>query len=230
MPGKHIVKSFDRDMDRLKEKLLEMGAAAGSQLSMTMETIATQDQGMARVIVAGDKKVNALQHEVDQLTVSLLALRQPMAFDLRVVIAGLKIAGDLERIADYSANIARHIFSLEALPSNRHIEAIRKMTATAHAMLEDVLDAFDRLDLAQANAVWHRDDEIDHTYRKLLTQLRTFMTEEPENVGACTSLLFVARCCERIGDHITNIAESVHYIVEGKPYCGNEPCPTPSGG
>lgn len=223
MADKHIVKSFDRDLDRLKAKIMEMGASTQTQLAMTMEALVLRDRGLAREIVNNDKKINALQNVVDRLTVSLLALRQPMALDLRVVIASLKIAGDLERVADYSANIARHVFSMENLPSDRPVRTVHRMTETANAMLTSVIEAFDELDVSKAAAVWHRDDEIDHTYRKLLTQLRTFMTEDPDNVSSCTCLLFVARCCERIGDHITNIAESVHYIVEGEPFCGNKP-------
>ncbi len=225
MNAPHIVRSFDKDLTRLKDKILEMGVTARSQLTLTKKALGTRDRILAKDIVSGDKGVNALQHEVDRQTVRLLALRQPMALDLRIVISSLKIAGDLERIADYSANIARHIFALENIPSPRPIQSVQEMIDIAHAMLTEALEAFDTLDAPAALAVRRRDDEIDHIYRKVLTQLRTFMTKDKEAITTCTTLLFVARCCERIGDHITNIAESVHYIVSGAPLEDTESVP-----
>lgn len=218
MDGKHIVRSFDRDLDDLKAQIIEMGNASKSQLSMTIQALINKNRALARQIVAGDQAVNAMQREVDRLTVDLLARRQPLALDLRMVVASLKIAADLERVADYSANIARHVFTLDHLATDEPIASIHRMMTIAEDMLTQVLTAFDTLDREQAKAAWTRDDDIDHIYKKILTQLRTFMSKAPDSINASTSLLFVARCCERIGDHITNIAESIHYIVEGTPF------------
>ena len=142
-----------------------------------------------------------------------------MAQDLRNVIAGLKMASELERIADYAANIARHISDFDHhLDIDHPIAAIIEMAELTKGMLMDIMDAFAKVDVQKAIEVWHRDDHIDSIYADLLSDLRTRMSEDPDNIRSYTGLIFVARCCERIGDHITNIAENVHYIEHGKTY------------
>jgi phosphate transport system protein len=142
-----------------------------------------------------------------------------MAQDLRNVIASLKMASELERIADYAANIARHISDLDHhLDIDHPIADLIEMAELAKGMLTDIMAAFAKVDVQKAIAVWHRDDQIDHIYADLLSDLRTKMSEDSENIRSYTGLIFVARCCERIGDHITNIAENVHYIEHGKTY------------
>jgi phosphate transport system protein len=150
----------------------------------------------------------------------MLALRQPMALDLRNILAAQKIAADFERIADYAANIAKDVVDSTDLLLESPVKSIVQMAETARQMLGDVLDAYQELDVKKAVEVWHRDEEIDKTYFGLLTKLRTLMIEDSKNINASTRLLFVGRCCERIGDHITNVAENVDFIVSGKMHHG----------
>jgi phosphate transport system protein len=175
---------------------------------------------LARDIIQGDSKINRLQSEVDELAIRILALRQPMALDLRNIVAAQKMAADFERIADYIANIAKHLTNLDSTSLKKPIRAIVAMANSALKMLRDVLLAYQELDAEKAVEVWHRDKEIDKIYFSLLTQLRTTMIEDSTSVTPSTTLLFMGRCCERIGDHITNVAENVEYIVSGEMYHG----------
>ena len=211
MSTKHIVKSYDEDLDLLKSKLSEMGREAEDQIFQGRSGAFESDGGLADLVIVSDEKVNQLQQEAEELCVRILATRQPMAQDLRTVIAGLKMASELERIADYAANIARHISDLDHhLDLDQPIAAILQMTELAKGMLTDIMDAFANEDVQNAIAVWHRDDQIDSIYADLLSDLRAIMTKDSDNIQSYTGLIFVARCCERIGDHITNIAENVH--------------------
>ena len=219
MPTKHIVKSYDEDLGMLKSKLSEMGKEVQDQISKAGRALQNRDGGLADVIIVCDEKVNVLQQEVEEHSIRILATRQPMAQDLRYVIAGLKVASELERIADYAANIARHISDLDhQLDIDHPIASIIEMVELTKGMLADIMVAFSKVDAQRAIAVWHRDDQIDQIYAGLLSDLRARMSEDPGNIRSYTGLIFIARCCERIGDHITNIAENVHYIVHGKTY------------
>lgn len=219
MPTKHIVKSYDEDLNLLKSKLSEMGKEAADQISQAGRALLNRDGGLADVIIVCDEKVNILQQEVEDFGIQILATRQPLAQDLRSVIAGLKMASELERIADYAANIARHIADLDLhLDIDQPVAAILDMAGSTKQMLADIMDAFAKVDVQRAIEVWHRDEDIDHIYAELLSDLRTRMSEDSDNIRSYTSLIFIARCCERIGDHITNIAENVHYIEYGKTY------------
>jgi phosphate transport system protein len=219
MTGNHIVKSYDEDLALLKSKLSEMGSEVEDQILKANQALLKRDGGLADLVIISDQKVNVLQQEVEELGVRILATRQPLAQDLRAVIAGLKIASELERIADYAANIARHIPDLDhCLDLDQPLAAVTNMAELAKAMLADIMEAFTDGDVQKAIAVWHRDDRIDSVYAHLLSDLRTRMSQDSEHIQSYTGLIFVARCCERIGDHITNIAENVHYIVRGKPY------------
>jgi phosphate transport system protein len=171
---------------------------------------------MAKAIVEADEEVNQLQRDVDEMTARLLATRQPMAVDLRIIISALKIATDLERVADYSKNIAKHVHDLNHASLEKPVDAIIGMAETAGRMLKDVLDAYASKDDRAALDVWRRDADVDNLYSEFLTRLRSHMSEDSQNIKAYTSLLFVARCCERIGDHITNVAESVYYTKNGE--------------
>jgi phosphate transport system protein len=219
MATKHIVKSYDEDLNLLKSKLKEMGREVEDQISKAVKALLNRDDGLAEVIIVCDEKVNLLQQEIEEIGVQILATRQPVAQDLRNVIAGLKIASELERIADYAANIARHISDLDHhLDIDDPMTAIGEMAELARRMLMDIMDSFAIENAQKAIAVWHRDDQIDSIYADLLNDLRTRMSEDSDNIRSYTGLIFVARCCERIGDHITNIAENVHYIKHGRTY------------
>ena len=216
---KHIVKSYDEDLNLLDSKLSEMGREVEDQISKAASALLDQDSGLANVVIITDEKVNVVQQELEELGVRILATRQPMAQDLRKVIASLKMASELERIADYAANIARHISDLDRyLDLEQPIGAILEMAELANKMLMDIMQAFTRRDVPKAITVWHRDDRIDHIYADLLRDLRNRMSADSDHIKSYTALIFIGRCCERIGDHITNIAENVHYIELGKTY------------
>ncbi|MGD8530618.1 MAG: phosphate signaling complex protein PhoU [Syntrophobacterales bacterium] len=220
MAKEHTVKAFSQELDLLKSKVLEMGVECEGQLTRAVDALVERDTKLAKEIIIGDTKINQLQSEVDDLAVRMLALRQPMALDLRNILAAQKIAADFERIADYAANIAKDVVDSTDLLLESPVKSIVQMAETARQMLGDVLDAYQELDVKKAVEVWHRDEEIDKTYFGLLTKLRTLMIEDSKNINASTRLLFVGRCCERIGDHITNVAENVDFIVSGKMHHG----------
>jgi phosphate transport system protein len=219
MPTKHIVKSYDDDLNLLNSKISEMGSEVEDQISKAAKALLSQDGGLADVVIVCDGKVNVLQQEIEELGIRILATRQPVAQDLRKVIASLKMASELERIADYAANIAWHISDLDDhLDLEQPIGAVIEMAELTNQMLMDIMQAFNKQDVPKAIAVWHRDDRIDQIYADLLSDLRSRMSMESDHIKSYTALIFIGRCCERIGDHITNIAENVHYIEYGKTY------------
>ena len=220
MAKEHTVKAFTQELDLLKSKVLEMGTECEGQLARAVDALVERDTKLAKEIIIGDTRINQLQSEVDDLAIRMLALRQPMALDLRNILAAQKIAADFERIADYAANIAKDVVDSTDLLLESPVKSIVQMAETARHMLSDVLDAYQGLDVKKAVEVWHRDAEIDKTYFGLLTKLRTLMIEDSKNINASTRLLFVGRCCERIGDHITNVAENVDFIARGKLHYG----------
>ncbi len=220
MSSRHIVRSYDEELALLKADVLKMGSMAHKQLSRSLDTVLTRDSSAAEAIMADDAPIDALQKEIDRLTLTMLAKRQPMASDLRVIVSGIRMAADLERIADYSANIARHSMELNSVDLKKPVETIIRMAEHAKTMLSDIMTAYEKNDPDMARKVWHDDDRIDEEYSSLLLELRQFMSEEAEHVKPFTALLFVARCCERIGDHIQNLAENVHFIVTGEMYHG----------
>ncbi len=218
MAGNHIVKTFDQELERLKDGIVQMGNGCLEQLAATVRALKMRDCKLATKIVAEDRNVNELQRQVERMTVHLLAMRQPLAKDLRVVVASLKIASDLERIADYAANVAKDIHCLDGKPLDEAVEKILAMADRASTMLKGALEAFEDSDAEKAIAVWKIDAEINRHYEELFGQLRIVMTDQPGNVRESTALLFMGRCCERIGDHIKNVAEQVHYIATGSSH------------
>lgn len=218
MATEHIVKSYGRELERYKARLLNMADEAGRQLEKTLAALAKRDSRLAREVIDKDADVNFQQTSIDAEAARLLALRQPMANDFRVVIAGLKIAAELERVADYARNIARHLLNLRGDGLDAPIAALGEMGRVAMAMLREVRAAYETDDIDQADAVWRRDDEIDAQYADLVSRLRDLLASDSSRVDDGTSLLFMSRCMERIGDHIVNIAENVYYIGTGEPY------------
>ena len=218
MRREHIVRAFDRELEQLKSSIIQMGHEAMNQLERSVEVLVKRDELLAEKIVRGDNLVNKLQTEVDNLTVRLIATRQPMAFDLRQIIAGLKIASDLERIADNAARIAKHIEALNHISFEKPIEMIIAMAELIKKMFKDVIESYEQMDTKKAMSVWEQDKVIDSIYSDLLVHLREFITHDTVNINAYTSLIFVARSWERIGDHIKNIAEDIHYIIIGEQY------------
>jgi phosphate transport system protein len=217
MPAEHIVKSYDDELARLSNMIVEMGGLAESQLSAAIDAVAKRDSALAALVVEGDAKVDDLERELDNLAIRLLALRQPMARDLREIFAALKIGADLERICDYAANVAKRSIALAQSPPIQPVHALPRMGTLALALIKDVIDAYVEKDADKALEVWRRDEELDEMYSSLFREFLTYMMEDPRNIGACTHLLFMAKNIERIGDHATNIAEDLYYLVHGTP-------------
>lgn len=216
MASEHILKVFDEELRALDNLVARMGGLVEAQLGAAVQALVQRDADRAAAIVAGDDRIDELEQEIDHHSVRMLALRQPMAADLRTVIAALKIASDLERIADYAANVAKRSIAIAKAPPIAPVHMIPRMSGIVQEMVKDVLDAYVERDVARAVAVWHRDKEVDDLYTSLFRELLTYMMEDPRNIGPCAHLLFVAKNIERMGDHATNVAEIVHFMVEGR--------------
>jgi len=217
MPAEHIIKSYDEELDRLNKMIVEMGGLAESQLAAATEAVAKRDSALAARVIEGDDKVDQLERDLDNLAVRLLALRQPMARDLREIVAALKIGSDLERICDYAANVAKRSIALSQAPPIQPVHALPRMAHFALILVKDVIDAYVERDADKALVVWTRDEELDEMYSGLFREFLTYMMEDPRNIGVYTHLLFMAKNIERIGDHATNIAENLYYLVHGTP-------------
>jgi phosphate transport system protein len=217
MASEHIVKSYDEELDRLNQIIVEMGGMAESQLAAAIEAVVKRDSDLATQVIQADDKVDRLERDLDNLAVRLLALRQPMAGDLRQVVAALKIASDLERICDYAANVAKRSIALAQSPPTQPAHALPRMANLALLLVKDVIDAYVERDADKALEVWNRDEELDEMYSSLFREFLTYMMEDPRNIGVYTHLLFMAKNIERIGDHATNIAEDLDYLVHGRP-------------
>ena len=217
MPAEHIIKSYDEELARLNKMVVEMGGLAESQLADAIDAVARRDSRLAARVIESDEQVDRLEREIDNLAIRLLALRQPMARDLREIFVALKIASDLERICDYAANVAKRSIALSQAPPVQLVHALPRMAQFALLLVKDVIDAYVAHDADKALVVWTRDEELDEMYSSLFRVLLTYMMEDPRNIGPCTHLLFIAKNIERIGDHATNIAETVYFLVNGVP-------------
>jgi len=216
MQSEHIAKSYDEELHRLNNTILEMGGLAESQLAAAIDAVEERDSELAARVVEADTRVDQLEREVDNLGLRLLALRQPVARDLREIFSALKIASDLERIGDYAANVAKRSIALGQAPPVQPVRALPRMAQLAQLLVKEVIDAYVAHDADKAYAVWMRDRELDEMYASLFRELLTYMMEDPRSIGPCTHLLFMAKNIERIGDHATNIAENLYYLVNGK--------------
>jgi phosphate transport system protein len=212
----HIISAFDQDLERLSTKLSEMGGLAEELLSHALEAVQRRDEGLAAEVVERDKALDRMEAELEQLSIRTLALRQPLAQDLRETIAALKVASTLERIGDLAKNIARRGQFLARAEPIRLAAPVVRMGRQTLVHLTEVLDAYTARDTALAVSVWRRDIEIDEMYNSLFRELVTYMMEDPRTIGLCSQLMFVAKNLERIGDHTTFIAEMAYYVVEGE--------------
>jgi phosphate transport system protein len=217
MAAEHIIKSYDDELSRLNKIIVEMGGLAESQLASAIDSVVQRDSDLAGRVVEADAAVDQLERDLDNLAIRLLALRQPMARDLREIVVALKIASDLERICDYAANVAKRSIALSQAPPIQPVYALPRMGRLALLLVKDVIDAYVERDPEKALAVWNRDEELDEMYASIFREFLTYMMEDPRNIGACTHLLFMAKNIERIGDHATNIAENLYYLVHGTP-------------
>lgn len=223
MASEHIIKVYDQELDQLNNTIARMGGLAEQQLADAIQAAVKRDAELAQHTVDADARVDALEQEVENQVVRLLALRQPMARDLRNIVAALKISSDLERIADYATNVAKRTRALIMSPVVQPLFAIPRMGALAQTLIKDVLDAYAERNTAKAMQVWRRDEELDEMYAGFFRELLTYMMEDPRNITPCTHLLFIAKNIERVGDHATNIAETVHFLVEGGPFLETRP-------
>ena len=213
-PHDHIVKSHDEERNRVIGEILRMGEMAASQLESALDVVERRDDKAAERIIANDDAIDAVEHEVSQ-DVMKLALRGPMARDLREILAALRIAADIERIGDYAANVAKRSTALNLAPQLPHTRGLTVLGQLAVRQVRDVLVAFRDNDAEAAQRVRDQDAEIDTVYTSLFRELLTYMMEDPRAITPSTHLLFMAKNIERIGDHATNIAEWVEYSVTG---------------
>lgn len=212
----HIVKSFDVALEALAAKVSEMGGLSEALLAGAIEAVAKRDTALAERVIRDDQRVDALGREVEQRAIQLLALRQPMALDLRETLAAIKMAGDLERIGDLAKNVAKRALVLNREEPVHLTQSVGRMGRQALHQLTQVLDAYAQRSPERAVAVWSTDSDIDELYNSLFRELVTYMMEDPRTIGLCAHLLFLAKNLERIGDHATNVAETIHYLVTGR--------------
>ena len=213
--NEHTIKAFDEEIGELRGLLAEMGGIAERAIADSMESLRRHDLDSAAAIVAGDKKIDQLEARVERLAVQIIALRAPMADDLREVVAALKIAGVIERMGDYAKNIAKRVPLLEDHWDAEPLSVLPAMAQVVTEMVHDVLDAFAARDADAAVEVCNRDRVVDDFYNSLFRVLVTYMMENPKTIGQVAHLMFVAKNLERIGDHATNVAEMVYYSATG---------------
>ena len=222
--SEHTTKAFDIDLQGLARMVAEMGGLAEKEIADSVDALAKNDTILAQRVMASDASTDALQREIEEKAILTIARRQPMAVDLREIIAALRISNDIERIGDFAKNIAKRVVAIgNEFHPHKVIRGVEHMSDLVLGQLKDVLDAYARHDLDKAMAVWRGDEEIDAVNNSLFRELLTYMMEDPRNITFCTHLLFCAKNIERMGDHATNIAETVHYIVEGRALADPRP-------
>lgn len=219
----HIVKAFSEELEKLTADVASMGGLAESQLAEAMQAVLNRDVMLAEQVIVRDQRLDDQQIELERQIIRLLALRQPLASDLRSVIAALKIIADLERIGDLAKSIARRTRTLVESDPLPQTASIQRMGLMVQSHLRQVLDAYITGEISQAVGVWERDDDVDEHYNALFREVLTQMTDEPDLVGPATHLLFIAKNLERVGDHATNIAEVIHYVVTGRELTVDRP-------
>ncbi|WP_096700982.1 phosphate signaling complex protein PhoU [Magnetospirillum sp. 15-1] len=221
--SEHTVKSYDDELAHLSGMIARMGGLAEAQLGAALQSLSRRDDELAHKVVDSDARIDELDHEVDSFAVRLLALRQPMAGDLRHIVAALNISGEIERIGDYAANLAKRAMVLNQLPPTPKTGGVVRLGELVQALLKDILDAYVDRDLDKAIRVWERDEDVDSLYNTVFRDLIAQMTEDPGTITASTHLLFIAKNMERIGDHATNIAETLHFQILGTQPKGDRP-------
>ena len=212
---KHIVAAFEDDLKALSQKISKMGGLAEEQLAMSIKALETNDFELAKKTITADKEVDQLELDIEERAILLIAKRQPMALDLRRVIVTIRISSDLERIGDLAKNIAKRVIAIDGQTPKSLVSGFHAMSELAQKLLKDVLDAFASEDVEKAVTVWRKDEDLDALYNSIFRELLTYMMEDTRNISFCTHLLFGAKNIERIGDHATNIAENIHYMVTG---------------
>jgi phosphate transport system protein len=220
----HTSRAFDIDLQDLARLVAEMGGLAEKQIGDSVDALNSHDLGRAQRVIALDDKIDMLQREIEEKAILTIARRQPMAVDLRDIVGALRVANDLERIGDLAKNIAKRVGALDDdIELTKVLRGVEHMADLVLSQIKDVLDSYARRDVEKALAVWRGDEEIDAVNNSLFRELLTYMMEDPRNISLCIHLLFCAKNIERMGDHATNIAETVYYIVEGRPLADERP-------
>jgi phosphate transport system protein len=220
----HTIKAFDADLQDLVRVVAEMGGLAERQIGNALQALDRRDPALAQRVIADDAKIDALQREIEEKAILTIARRQPMAIDLREIVGALRLSNDLERIGDLAKNIAKRVGALEGdFRPQQVLRGVEHMTDLVLTQIKDVLDSFARRNAAEAMAVWRSDEEVDAVNNSLFRELLTYMMEDPRNISYCIHLLFCAKNIERMGDHATNIAETVYYMVEGHAIAEERP-------
>jgi phosphate transport system protein len=222
--NEHIVKSYEDELNSLAAECVRMGGLAEAQVADAVNAVVKRNQELASAVVLRDDKLDEAERDIERKTIVLIALRQPVADDLRRAMSAMKIANNLERCGDLAKNIAkRTLVIIESDPLTPLTRSIERMGKLVLGRLSSVLDAYSRSDIERAIAVWSQDDEVDEHYNSLFRELLTYMMGDPRTITACAHMLFVAKNLERIGDHATNIAEIVHYQITGSEMIGGRP-------
>lgn len=212
----HTVRSYEEELKRLRDMIVRMGGLAERQVAEAAQSLVERDSELAAEVVQRDVQIDQLEREIEAFCVRLLALRQPVGADLRLIVAAMKISHDLERIGDYARNGAKRSIVLAQQPALGSLNGFSRMAALVQANLKGAIDALVHEDAAKADEIWASDEPVDDIYNGIFREMLTFMMEDPRNITAATHLLFVAKNLERIGDHATNIAETVHFAVRGE--------------
>lgn len=224
MADEHTVKSYDGELALLDKKIAQMGGLTEHNLARAFDALVKRDPHLADEVIKADQEIDNLQLTIHEQVIEMIARRQPLADDLRHVMAALKVAGDLERIADLGKNIAKRVLAIASEQFPRQLMfGLQHMLEKVLSQLKDVLDAYGERNAELAMQVWREDEHIDQMYNSVFRELLTYMMEDPRNIGFCTHLLFAAKNLERIGDHGTNIAETVFYLVNGVAIAEDRP-------
>jgi phosphate transport system protein len=220
----HTTKAFDTDLQEITRKVAEMGGLAERQIADAVQALVERDVELGERVIAMDPTIDALQREIEEKAILTIARRQPMAVDLRECVSAMRVCNDLERIGDHAKHIGKRVVALdEDFYPQKLIRGVEHMSALVLAQLKQVLDAYASRDVQAALAVWNGDEEVDSMCVSLFRELLTYMMEDPRNISFCMHLMFCAKDIERIGDHATNIAETVYYMVEGRPITDQRP-------
>ena len=222
--SEHTVRAYEEELALLNNKIAKMGGLAEKVLGQSFDALDRRDPDLAANTIGEDEEIDQLQREIEEQAVVMIARRQPMAYDLRQIMAALRISADLERIGDLGKNIAKRAVAVVTEQQPKQLMmGLKHMGELSLNQLKEVLDAFIERDAERALNVWYKDEEIDAMYNSLFRELLTYMMEDPRNIGLCTHLLFGAKNIERVGDHATNIAETVYYLVHGRPITDQRP-------
>ena len=219
----HIAKAYDQDISQLKAALAEMGGLAEEQLDNAITALTKRDLALADLVIKGDEKLDKLEQQIEEKAILTIAKRQPLALDLREIVVAIRVASDIERIGDLAKNTAKRAHAIPEPMPRKLSTGLLRMGAMAQTQLNDILDAFIRKDDAKAMAVWRADEDLDALFNSIFRELLTYMMEDPRNITLCTHLLFGAKNLERIGDHTTNIAENIFFLIHGKTITESRP-------